>query len=123
MGGWLLTFGKEGPSLTQPLLLVRMVLLVGSMVLVAFSIKEEVAQDIKRSTYGGEQFRLFASVLRSSPFLVFYSASVLLQGMLLASLESYWQPYLKALLLDDSMLWILGGMTTASFSQSVSLDR
>jgi len=118
LGGWLLTFGKDGPSLTQPLLLVRMVLLVGSMVLVTLSIKEEVAQDIKRSSYG-EQFRLFASVLRSSPFLVFYSASVLLQGMLLASLESYWQPYLKALLLNDSMLWILGVTTAIIFSISI----
>jgi predicted MFS family arabinose efflux permease len=39
--------------------------------------------------------------------------------MLLASLESYWQPYLKALLLNDSMLWILGVTTAIIFSISI----
>ncbi len=118
LGGWLLTLGREGSSLTQPLLLVRILFLVGAMVIVTFSIKEEVSKEVKRSSYG-EQFRLFASVLRSSPFLVYYSASVLLQGMLLASLESYWQPYLQALLQDDSMLWILGMTTALIFSISI----
>lgn len=118
IGGWLLTLGKEGSSLTQPLLLVRMVLLVGSMLIVIFSIREEVSQDVKRISYK-EQFRLFFSTLRSSPFLVLYCVSVLFQGMLLASLESYWQPYLKALLLDDSMLWVLGMTTAIIFSISI----
>ncbi len=118
LGGYLLTLGRGGSSLTRPLLLVRIVFLVVSAIVVVCSIKEVVDREDQKSSYA-EQFRLFLSVLRSSPFLLFYSVSVLLQGMLLASLESYWQPYLTQLLKDDSLLWILGMTTALIFSISI----
>jgi ATP/ADP translocase len=38
------------------------------------------------------QAKQLGQVLSSSPFLMAFSLSVVVQGVLLASLESYWQP-------------------------------
>lgn len=65
------------------------------------------------------QAKQLGQVLYSSPFLMAFSLSVVVQGMLLASLESYWQPYFRQLLVSDSQLWILGLISASIFAVSV----
>lgn len=65
------------------------------------------------------QAKQFGQVLSSSPFLMAFSLSVVVQGVLLASLESYWQPYFRQLLVSDSQLWILGLISASIFAVSV----
>ncbi|MFA6785124.1 MAG: hypothetical protein WCR13_09535, partial [Sphaerochaeta sp.] len=52
-------------------------------------------------------------------FLQIYVLFILIQGIQLASLESYWQPYLKELLQSDSKLWILGLVGGSVFAFSI----
>lgn len=65
------------------------------------------------------QAKQFGQVLSSSPFLMAFSLSVVVQGVLLASLESYWQPYFRQLLVSDSQLWILALISASIFAVSV----
>jgi len=65
------------------------------------------------------QAKQLGQVLSSSPFLMAFSLSVVVQGVLLASLESYWQPYFIQLLVSDSQLWILGLISASIFAVSV----
>lgn len=65
------------------------------------------------------QAKQLGQVLSSSPFLMAFSLSVVVQDMLLASLESYWQPYFRQLLVSDSQLWILGLISASIFAVSV----
>jgi len=65
------------------------------------------------------QAKQLGQVLYSSPFLMAFNLSVVVQGVLLASLESYWRPYFRQLLVSDSQLWILGHISASIFTVSV----
>ena len=117
-GGFLLSLGVQGPHLTHPVLLARLTLLSISLVLASVGIKESPAGTDQKRTFW-YQLKEFRHVLQDTPFLIYLSFSILVQGMLLSSLESYWQPFLKQLLDDGSQLWILGMVSALVFAVSL----
>ncbi len=118
IGGWLLTLGQEGPTLTYPILMVRISLLILSLLLVMISINEKQRLNHTHVTFFA-QITLFKQLLGGTPFLLLFSMSVFLKGMLLSSVEGFWQPYLKNLLSNDSQYWILGAVASLIFGISV----
>ena len=118
VGGVLLSLGPAGPGLTFYVVGARLALLLLAFILLPFLVVEpnkRMHQDAKPI---GQTALLFKT-LRSHPFLVAYAVSVLLQGLLLASLESYWQPFLGDLFDSDSQLWILGLIAGSIFAVSI----
>lgn len=49
-----------------------------------------------------------SSFILKNKTLLFIFISVLSTGFFLSALETYWQPHFKALITDDSLLWLLG---------------
>lgn len=118
LGGLLLSLGAQLDNLTSLVLLVRVFLVALSLLLLFLLIPKETQTPEEAFTFKA-QANALVSALSSSPFLLAFSLSVLVQGVLLASLEGYWQPYLKQLLVSDSQLWILGLISASVFSVSV----
>ena len=104
--------------MTSLVLLVRVFLVALSLLLLFLLIPKETQTPEEAFTFKA-QANALVSALSSSPFLLAFSLSVLVQGVLLASLEGYWQPYLKQLLVSDSQLWILGLISASVFAVSV----
>lgn len=117
-GGFLLSLGTSGPGLTFYVVGARLVLLLLNLLLLPFLIAEPARCERQETSGMGQTARLL-KILGSHPFLVAYILSVLLQGLLLASLESYWQPFLRDLFDSDSQLWILGLIAASIFAVSV----
>ena len=118
LGGYLLKLGGAGETLTHPMLLVRGFLLLLVLLCSSLSIKEARVPTMHDTAYIG-QLKTVVRILRDTPFLAYFSLSVLVQGLLLSSLESYWQPFLKQLLVDDLLLWILGVVSALIFAISI----
>lgn len=116
-GGFLLNLGKEGPMLTYPVLAVRLALVVLALLLLLVLIAPEKREG--SSSSDPMQLGLIKQAFRQAPFLLVYSTSVLLNGILLGSVENYWQPYLKSLLASDSLLWVLGVITSLLFAVGI----
>ena len=117
-GGFLLSQGHTGPGLTYYVVGARLILLLLTLILLPFLVEEPVRSEHRDAKAMGQTAFLF-KILRSHPFLLAYILSVLLQGLLLASLESYWQPFLRNLFDSDSQLWILGLIAASIFAVSV----
>lgn len=118
LGGLLLSMGSQLGNLTGLVLVVRSLLVALALVLLPLLIpKESIVQGASVSF--GTQAKQLGRTLSSSSFLLAFSISVIVQGVLLASLESYWQPYLKQLLTSDSQLWILGLISASIFAIGV----
>jgi hypothetical protein len=118
LGGVLLGLGSTLENLTLLVLIVRSILVALALVLLPLIIPKE-SQDRHAATSFKAQAKQLGQVLSSSPFLMAFSLSVVVQGVLLASLESYWQPYFRQLLVSDSQLWILGLISASIFAVSV----
>ncbi len=118
-GGFLLALGQTGVSLTDYLLVMRVALLSLCMVLVVLLIPNDSAGiGMKRNTCVGQVGQFFAAV-KAHRFLQVYVLFSLLQGGMLFSLESYWQPFLQQLLRSDSHIWILGLVGGSVFAISI----
>lgn len=117
-GGFLLSLGPSGPGLTSYVVGARLGLLFLALMLLPFLVEEPKKIKSRDAKPIGQTALLF-KILRSRPFLLAYILSVLLQGLLLASLESYWQPFLRNLFDSDSQLWILGLIAASIFAVSV----
>lgn len=118
LGGLLLSLGPSGESLTSLVLLTRSVLLAAALGMLFLCIEKEAGMHKKKASFIS-QTKMLGRSLAGSSFLVVFGISVLLQGLLLSSLEGYWQPYLKELLESDSQLWILGLISATIFAISV----
>ena len=119
LGGVLLKIGVNGAALTHPMLITRAALLCLTLIMTVFVIKENSMDEVHAKSVSA-QLGLLKKALQDTPFIGYFSLSVIVQGMLLASLESYWQPYLKTLLVDDSLLWILGMVSAFMFAASLT---
>ncbi len=118
LGGLFLSLGSGMDNLTGLVLSVRALLVVLSLILLPLLIPKEVKAPGESSSFKG-QTKALVHALSGSSFLIAFSLSVLVQGILLASLEGYWQPYLKQLLVSDSQLWILGLVSASIFAVGV----
>ncbi|HKL57991.1 MAG TPA: MFS transporter [Sphaerochaeta sp.] len=119
LGGFLLSLGQQGVSLTDYLLMVRIGLLSLCIVLVIFLIPNDSAGLGQKSNTVSAQVRQFLSAVKGNRFMQVYVLFSLLQGGMLFSLESYWQPFLQQLLRSDSHIWILGFVGGSVFAVSI----
>ncbi|MFA6845826.1 MAG: MFS transporter, partial [Sphaerochaetaceae bacterium] len=65
------------------------------------------------------QVQIFVNQTKANRFLLIYVLFTLFQGFQLASLESYWQPYLKSLLTSKTDFWFLGALGSSLFLVSI----
>ena len=119
IGGFLLTLAENGPHLTDYVIYVRGVLLVFAFCLTSIGIKDDTQKKTGPSLRFKGQAKLLKDSVKGNRFLQIYVLFILIQGIQLASLESYWQPYLKELLQSDSKLWILGLVGGSVFAFSI----
>lgn len=119
VGGFLLTLGKSGPHLADTLLFCRILLLFLCMVLVSVLIPKDQFQRKEEHPSFLNKAKLLFQSLQGNRFVQVYMLFSLLQGFQLASLESYWQPYLKLLLSSDGKLWVLGLVGGSVFAISI----
>ncbi|MCH3918559.1 MAG: MFS transporter [Spirochaetia bacterium] len=117
-GGLLLAVGKDGPHLTDVLLGVRVFLLSVCLLLLRFWVRKDRGGS-KEYVGFSAQARLVTAKMHTNGIMVWYLFFTLLLGFQLASLESYWQPYLKSLLSASSEYWILGVIGASIFLVSV----
>lgn len=117
IGGYLLTLGDAGEQLTDQVLLGRIVLIGINLVLIPLLIsKDSITKGTRKIS---EQISLTFHGLRQQPRILAYIITVIIQGIFLSSIETYWQPYLKRILQDDSKLWILGVVASLMFAMSI----
>lgn len=114
LGGVLLSVGSSASNLTNYVLLARLGVLFAALVLVFLLIKSDKKEQGTAGSLGLQLGRLVRS-LTSTSFLWAYSLTILIQGLLLSSLEGYWQPFLRDLLASDSQLWVLGLVSAGIF--------
>ncbi|AEV29703.1 Major Facilitator Superfamily transporter [Sphaerochaeta pleomorpha str. Grapes] len=119
IGGYLLAKGREGAHLCDLVLVVRMALLFFNCILVSFLIEKDQNPRLPRVALREQASLLFLQV-KGKPFLVYFITYTGMQGLLLASLESYWQPFLKGLLASNGKLWVLGLVGGMVFVASVA---
>lgn len=119
VGGYLLSKGKEGAHLCDLVLIARMILLFFNCILVGLLIKRDRNPKLPRVALKKQASLLFSQV-KGSPFLVYFITYTGMQGLLLSSLESYWQPFLKGLLAGSGQLWVLGLVGGMVFAVSVA---
>ena len=119
IGGFLLTLAESGPHLTDYVIYVRGILLAFAFCLTSIVIKDDTQKKTEHSIRFKGQAKLFKDSVKGNRFLQIYVLFILIQGIQLASLESYWQPYLKELLQSDSKLWILGFVGGSVFAASI----
>jgi MFS family permease len=106
-GGYLLSLGREGLHLSDFLLLSRMAILFLNMVLVGFLVKKDQKPTARKVSFETQANSLVSQV-KGNLFISCFLLFTAIQGVLLSSLESYWQPFMKNLLLDEGQLWLLG---------------
>jgi MFS family permease len=106
-GGYLLSLGREGLHLSDFLLFSRMVILFVDMVLVGLLVRKDQRVTERNVSLRTQALALLSQVkgTRFFSYLLFFTA---IQGVLLSSLESYWQPFMKNLLSDEGQVWLLG---------------
>ncbi|WP_320129065.1 MFS transporter [uncultured Sphaerochaeta sp.] len=107
LGGFLLARGKTGVHLCDLLLSVRFVLIALHICLVFLLISNDTMPRQKRIGLH-QQATLLLGQIKENPFLAYFVLYTGIEGMLLASMESYWQPFLKGLLADQDQIWLLG---------------
>ena len=117
LGGYLLSLGSSGPRLTHIVLEGRLLLVGINIILTPLLIEKEERMENPRNF--SSQVSLLFKGLRSQPNIFAYISSVVIQGVLLFSLETFWQPYIKELLASDSQLWILGVVVSSLFLMSI----
>ncbi len=116
-GGFLLNMGSSGDKQTNYVLIVRLVLVVHTIILTPLLVKND-KKEIK-SILLKEQLALVRRELKENRPIRAYMVGVITLGVLLSTTETYWQPYLKELLVDDSKLWILGVVASSIFLMSM----
>jgi len=119
LGGFLLAKGKVGVHLCDLLLRVRLVLIFLDICLVLLLIENDDSPKQERIKLL-QQASLLLSQIKENRFLAYFVLYTGIQGMLLASIESYWQPFLKGLLTDQSQIWILGLIGGTVFLVSIA---
>jgi len=117
LGGYLLTQGTAGLGLTNQVLIGRLLLVGINIVLIPLIINKEIRKEGSRKV--SAQISLLFHGLTQQPRIIAYIITVILQGVYLSSIETYWQPYLKDLLQSDSQLWILGVVASSMFLMSI----
>lgn len=117
IGGYLLMVGKEGSTLTHPILIGRIILVGINIVLIPLIISHETTKGARRKV--SLQISLLVDTLTTQPQILVYVITVVVQGIYVSSIETYWQPYVKRLLLHDSQLWVLGVMASVIFVMSI----
>lgn len=117
IGGYLLMVGKEGSTLTHPVLIGRLILVGINIVLIPLLISKDTKKETTRKV--SAQISLLVHGLTSQPQILAYIITVVIQGVFLSSIETYWQPYVKRILLRDSQLWILGVVASSMFVMSI----
>ena len=107
LGGFLLTKGNTGVHLCDLLLSVRLFLIVLHICLVLLLIENDYStKQRKRKLL--QQFSLLRVQIKENKFLAYFVFYTGIEGILLASIESYWQPFFKDLLTDQSQFWLIG---------------
>ena len=117
LGGYLLTQGTAGLGLTNQVLIGRLLLVGINIVLIPLVINKEIRKEGSRKV--SAQISLLFHGLTKQPRIIAYIITVVLQGIYLSSIETYWQPYLKDILQSDSQLWILGVVASSIFLMSI----
>ncbi|MFA6892013.1 MAG: MFS transporter [Sphaerochaetaceae bacterium] len=117
-GGVLLGFGEPGVRECHPLLAGKLlVLCIG--VVVAFVFVSEPKRGAGTKSDMRFQAKRFLAGVRTIPFLSVFLVFSLLQGLLLSTVESYWQPYLQHLLVSSQMMWLYGVVGGIAFGCSL----
>ncbi|NCB01547.1 MAG: MFS transporter [Spirochaetia bacterium] len=117
IGGYLLTLGAAGSFLTHHVLGGRMILIGINIVLIPLLIAKESKKETSHKV--STQVSLLFHGLTHQPQIIAYIVTVVIQGVFLSSIETYWQPYLKKILQNDGELWILGVVASSIFLISI----
>lgn len=117
LGGFLLSRAPQGEHLVNYVLVARFAMLFLAFFLTWFLIPKDTPKGKTQSF--GQQMKDLVGISKMNPLLVYYLATILLQGILLAAVEGYWQPYLKTLLVS-SHLWVLGLVAGSVFATSIA---
>jgi MFS family permease len=118
-GGYLLSLGRKGLHLSDFLLVSRMAILFLNMILVGFLVKKD-QKPVERKVSLKTQANFLVSQVKGNRFFIFFLFFTAIQGVLLSSLESYWQPFMKNLLVEEGQLWLLGIVGGMVFLVSIS---
>lgn len=61
-----------------------------------------------------------SSIVTGSSKLIFVFTSIFATGFFLFTMETYWQPYFKGILKDDSLTWLFGVLGFSYFAASMA---
>ena len=107
LGGFLLVKGKQGIHLCDLVISVRLILIIIHIFLVFLLIANDDAIKQKKVKLRKQTSLLFKKI-KETPFIFYFVLFTGVEGILLVSIESYWQPFLKELLKNNNQLWLLG---------------
>jgi MFS family permease len=116
-GGFLLNMGSPGGHLTDYLLIGRIILIVLNIGLTPILVSNDRVQNNSHTLK--EQLSALFQGVRGNRDITSYLVTAITLGVFLSAAETYWQPYLKTLLHDDSKLWILGIVASSMFALSM----